>query len=186
MSKKILLILIPFLIAIGLFCQTPILLAEEPPSADKPAVTAPADAPAPAAEKEAEKPSEEPKGEKEASGLWNPSLWEVVGVLVALVWGLIIGWAKLKDKDGTKKKITMAFEAAVQDTYQEFIRELKAKKGEDGKLTKEEVKQAQGLAWDKAKGILAGQGIDLGKEVIKEYGPVLVTKIVGLFKKKKD
>ena len=79
----------------------------------------------------------------------------------------------------------MAFEAAVQDTYQEFIKPLKAGKS-DGKLTKDEVKEAQTKAWDKAKGILNDQGVDLGKEMLVEYGPVIVTKIVQLFKKKKD
>ena len=124
-----------------------------------------------------------PAEEKEASKLWNPSLWEAIAGIIVLIWGLVTAWLKLKDADGTKKKITMAFEAAVQDVYTEFVRETKAGAG-DGKLSKEDVKKAQGMAWDKAKDILAGQGVNLGKEVMVEYGPVLVTKIVGLFKKK--
>lgn len=186
--------LIPFwLVAVLVIAQFAVLLSMPLTGslyAEEPAVVAPADpkpveaAPAPAAEKPAEKPAKEPK-EEEASKLWNPSLWEAIAGIIVLIWGLVTAWLKLKDADGTKKKITMAFEAAVQDTYTEFIRETKAK-ATDGKLSKEDVKKAQGMAWDKAKEILGTQGVDLGKEVIKEYGPVLVTKIVGLFKKKKD
>jgi hypothetical protein len=187
MSKKIFLIFIPLLILFSILAS-PYAISEEPAApAEKPAAEAPAEAKAEEPAKVAdEKTVEEPKEDKEASGVWNPSLWEVVGAIVALVWGLIVGWAKLKDKDGTKKKITMAFEAAVQDTYTEFIRDLKAGKSDDGRLSKEDVKKAQGLAWDKAKDILSKQGVNLGKEVAVEYGPVLVTKIVKLFKKKKD
>jgi pyruvate/2-oxoglutarate dehydrogenase complex dihydrolipoamide acyltransferase (E2) component len=181
MKPKHLLILIPLLFAIHFLCSPlmPSLVFAEEPAAAAPAETK-AEAPAP--EKEAEKPAEDPK-EEEASKLWNPSLWEIVGAIIALIWGIIV--AKLKLKEGKKKKITMAFEAAVQDTYTELVRDLKIKKG-DGKLTKEEVKEAQAKAWDKAKEILKDQGINLGKEMMVEYGPVIVTKIVQLFKKKKD
>lgn len=177
MKPKHLLILIPLLFAINFLCYPTMLWGEEAPPAEAPAETK---AEAPAAEKEAEKAAEDPK-EDEASKIWNPSLWEIVGAIIALIWGIIV--TKLKLKEGKKKKITMAFEAAVQDTYAEFIRPLKIGKG-DGKLTKDEVKQAQGKAWDKAKEILQGQGINLGKEMLVEYGPVIVTKIVQLFKKK--
>jgi len=183
MKPKHLLILIPLLIAINLLCHPTILWGEEPPPAEKVEAPAETKAEAPAAEKPAEEPKEESKGDEEASKLWNPSLWEIIGGLIALIWGFIVAWLKLKE--GKKKKITMAFEAAVQDTYQEYIKPLKAGK-DDGKLTKDEVKEAQGKAWDKAKDILKTQGVDLGKEMLVEYGPVIVTKIVQLFKKKKD
>jgi hypothetical protein len=160
-------------------CETVLLFAEEPAPVAAPAETK-AEAPAP--EKEAEKAAEDPK-DNEASKLWNPSLWEVAGAILALIWGIVV--AKLKLKEGKKKKITMAFESAVQDTYTEFVRDLKNSKG-DGKLSKEEVKEAQSKAWEKAKTILKDQGITLGKEMAVEYGPVIVTKIVQLFKKKKD
>jgi hypothetical protein len=182
MKAKILVLLITLM----LFAAP--VLAEEPPAApaEKPAVEAPVEkAEVPAAapvEKASEAAKDEPKDDT-ASNIWNPSWWEIVGAILALIWGVIV--TKTKLKDGKNKKITMAFEAAVQDTYTEFIRELKAGKA-DGKLTKEEVKQAQGMAWDKAKDILKTQGVDLGKEMLVEYGPVIVTKIVQLFKKKKD
>lgn len=173
-----------FLVTALLFAVTPWLTTQDYAFAGEPVAEVPAEpvtkVEAPVPEAVIEKPVEEPK---EASKLWNPSLWEAVAGIIVLIWGLIVGWAKLKDKEGTKKKITMAFEAAVQDTYTELIRDLKKSK-EDGKLTKDEVKQAQQMAWSKAKDILQAQGIDLGKEVIVEYGPVLVTKIVQLFKKK--
>lgn len=182
MKPKHLLILIPLLLVINLLCHPTILWGEEPPPAEKVEAPAETKAEAPAAKKEAEKPAEDPK-EEEASKIWNPSLWEIVGGIIVLIWGVIV--AKLKLKEGKKKKITMAFEAAVQDTYTDFVRDLKKGKS-DGNLTKEEVKKAQGMAWGKAKVTLQDQGIDLGKEVIAEYGPVIVTKIVQLFKKKKD
>lgn len=181
MKSKHLFILIPLLIAVNFLCHPMLLWGEEPQPAEKVEAPAETKAEAPVAEKEAEKPAEDSK-EDEASKLWNPSLWEVVGGIIAIIWGFIV--VRFKLKEGKKKKITMAFEAAVQDTYTEFIRPLKAGKG-DGKLTKGEVKKAQQTAWNKAGDILQNQGINLGKEVIAEYGPVLVTKIVQLFKKKK-
>jgi hypothetical protein len=194
MKPKHLLILIPLLFAFYLFATPgliPITLGEEPPAAEQPAdkpEAKPADKAADTAEakpaEKAEEKADEKKEDDAASGIWNPSLWEVVGSIIVIIWGLIV--AKFKLKEGKKKTITQAFEAAVQDTYTEFVRGLKTGR-EDGKLTKEEVKKAQGMAWEKAKEFLKTKGIDLGKEVATEYGPVIVTKIVQLFKKdKKD
>lgn len=189
MKPKHLLIVIPLLFVIQFICHpvaNNLVFGQEPPAAEAPAekVEAPAPVPAEAPAEKAEEPAKEETKDDTASNIWNPSWWEIIGAILALIWGIIV--TKTKMKEGKKKKIVEAFEAAVQDTYTEFVRELKAGK-EDGKLTKDEVKKAQGMAWDKAKGILQSQGIELGKEVAAEYGPVLVTKLVQLFKKdKKD
>jgi hypothetical protein len=112
----------------------------------------------------------------------NVQLWEVLASIVALIWGVVK--AKMKLEADWQQKLLSFVEAGAQHTYDEFIREAK-KAAPDGKLTKEQINEARGRAWESAKVFAAEQGIDLAKQVAQEQIPVLLSKVVTGLKNKK-
>ena len=113
----------------------------------------------------------------------NVQLWEILASLVALIWAIIK--TKMKLDSDWEKKVLSFFEAGVQLTYDEMVREAK-KANEGGKLSKVEVDAARGRAWEAAKQYAADQGVDLGKQILAEQVPVWITKVWNSFKKDKD
>ena len=87
-------------------------------------------------------------------------------------------------KDAKKKKLVELGEEAVKETFDELVRELKRAKGNDGKLSKEEIAQANKMAVDKLKAKAKANGMEAGKIIAETYLPVFVDKIVNSKKKK--
>ena len=100
----------------------------------------------------------------------------IVLSLVSLLAGLLLRWQAVKK--WRLEKLVQALEAAVRETYEEYVRQHKLAAA-DGKLTDEERQAAMRLAITRAREIAARDGIDLLKYYAKEYLPVLVEKIIG-------
>jgi len=109
--------------------------------------------------------------------------------MIVALFALIYGGVKAKyfafdaPKDAKKKKAVELVEEAVKETFDELVRGLKRGK-EDGKLTPEEIAQANKMAVDKLKEKAKTNGLQLGKLFAESYLPVLVDKVVNSKKKK--
>ena len=112
----------------------------------------------------------------------NVQLWEILASVIALVWTM--AKAKMKLDADWQQRVVGFVEAGAQHTYDDFIRGAK-KAAPDGKLTKEQINEARGKAWEAAKVFAAEQGIDLAKQVATEQIPVLFSKVVAGLKNKK-
>ena len=107
-------------------------------------------------------------------------VFKIVVIVVPVLWALVK--TKLKLDNDKAAKITGIVEIAVQETYFEFVREVK-KNSSDGKLTAVEIKDARKKAWEKAKEIGKKQGLELAGCVAEEYFPVLIDKAIKKLKK---
>lgn len=86
--------------------------------------------------------------------------------------------SKLQQKETVKQKIVDAVTLAARSTMQTYVDEVKAKNA-DGKLTKEEAKEAFNKTRDTALSILKDEGIEIGKELLG----TTVEAVVGKLKK---
>lgn len=115
---------------------------------------------------------------------------QVLTILVQIIVGI---YMLLKAKyflfDGPKeKKLKKAIElgeTAIQEFYYETVRAAKAAKA-DGKLTPEEIKDFQKQAIEKWKDKASDEGINIAKLVGSQYLPVLLDKIIGKLKGRKN
>ena len=73
--------------------------------------------------------------------------------------------SKLQQKETVKQKIVDAVTLAARSTMQTYVDEVKVKNA-DGKLTKEEAKEAFNKTRDTALSILKDEGIEIGKELL--------------------
>lgn len=106
-------------------------------------------------------------------------LWELVAAVAVFIWGIVKAKAKLDER--WDKRLLTFIEAGVQHTYDSFVREAKTA-APNGKLTKEQIDEARGKAWEAAKEYAQEKGIDLAKQVAVEQVPVLITKVVNALK----
>lgn len=106
----------------------------------------------------------------------------VMGILTGL--GLISKFREyLLDKLGQNKaKLVDAALSAVTETYHEYVKDIKAKK-QDGKLTKDEAKNARDMALNKLKNFAKAEGINVAKAVGEAALPALIEKAVNAMKK---
>lgn len=88
---------------------------------------------------------------------------EIVELMVIVI-GAIIAWIWRQDfmQRFREDKAYAAITAAVQETWKEFVRDLKHS-AEDRKLTNSEKVRAQNLAFNKAIQIAREEGVDLAK-----------------------
>jgi len=101
--------------------------------------------------------------------------------LILIIWGVVK--AKYHLAEGKKGKIFESVEEGVKNSFDIFVKETKDK-NEDGKLSKDEIQTALDIAWNKSKEVAKQKGIDLAKELSREYFPVLVDKVIKSLKKK--
>lgn len=114
--------------------------------------------------------------------LTNPDFLKILAELIVLVWVFVKIKTNLSDK---KYQLAIeALEQGVEETYEEFVRGIKLGR-EDGKLTNEEIKEAQKRAIDAAWRYGKTKGVDIIKTLGKEYLPVLIAKLISSFKSKK-
>lgn len=73
--------------------------------------------------------------------------------------------SKLQQKEVVKQEIVDAVTLAARSTMQTYVDEVKAKNA-DGKLTKDEAKEAFNKTRDTALTILKDKGIEIGKELL--------------------
>lgn len=78
----------------------------------------------------------------------------------------------LQDEEN-RKVITEVFDKAVWDTYETFVKEIKAS-SKDGKLTKAEAKQAMDRSISKVKQFARDEGFD----VLKELGEPVIRRLI--------
>ena len=84
--------------------------------------------------------------------------------------------SKLQQKEAVKQKIVDAVTLAARSTMQTYVDEVKAKNA-DGKLTKEEAKEAFNKTRDAALSILKDEGIEIGKELLGTTVEAVVGKL---------
>jgi len=112
------------------------------------------------------------------------AIWEVfnsdagTGLVLGLI-SLVFGFVKSVSwvKERNFATAVQALEVGVQDTYENYVKGIKAGR-EDGKLTEVEKIKARQMAIDTAKAWAMSNGVDILKLVAKEYLPVLVEKLV--------
>jgi len=110
----------------------------------------------------------------------NLPLVAIAAILSLLGAGAAWGYAKLKpllnkwlEKIGLdldKIKADELLEQAVVDTYHGFVKDIKKDPNGDGKLSKEEAKQALDMAMDKAKGLSKDVAKQGGKDLFASWG----------------
>ena len=88
---------------------------------------------------------------------------------------------KEQQKETIKKKIVDAVTLAARSTMQSYVDEVKARNA-DGKLTKEEAKEAFDKTCEKALSILKDEGMEVGKELLG----TTVEAVVGKLKTEKN
>lgn len=108
-------------------------------------------------------------------------LFKAMVVLVPIIWAIVK--TKLNLDKRTENKIEQIMEKAVNDVYIEFVRDKKAE-SENGKLSKEQILEAQESAWQKTVDLSEKNGINIVDHVSKKYFPVLIDKIIGKMKGK--
>ena len=120
--------------------------------------------------------------------LENQGLVELILEVFALVFGLVWSWVQTQKWFVAKKdsKIVAIIEKAVQQVYDEFVREIKY--GPDGKtrekLTVVQICEARDKAWAKAEEIAKAEGLNFAKAVTTEYWPILLDKVINGIKTK--
>jgi len=119
--------------------------------------------------------------EPAAEAVWygNVQLWELVGTAVVFIWGIVKLKYGLEERLG--KQVTEFIEMGAQKTWDEYVRDLKA---QGGKLSAEQIKEAQARTWESAKEFAKAKGLDLAKKVAAERLPSLISGIVKRMKKK--
>ena len=85
---------------------------------------------------------------------------------------------QIQKKDDVKKQVAEAAELATMSTMQTYVDELKVKNA-DGKLTKDEAKEALRKTKEAATAILKSEGIEVGKEVLGATIEAVVSKLKG-------
>lgn len=164
------------------------------PTAVAPAEAAPAEAPAEEAKPEEAKPEapeskEEEKPAEEAGAGWIVSNFHIIvtgllGILAAL--GLVtVGRKWIVDKVFRgKEKLFELVEESVVETYQAYVKKVRAAKAADGdgKLTKKEAAKARSIAVNKIKEKAKEHGLRIVSETIL---PVLIEKAINGIKKGK-
>jgi len=83
---------------------------------------------------------------------------------------------KLQQKETVKQKIVDAVTLAARSTMQTYVDAIKQKNA-DGKLTKEEAKEAFNKTRDTALSILKDEGIEIGKELLGTTVEAVVGKL---------
>lgn len=98
--------------------------------------------------------------------------------LFTAAWAFFKGqeWVR-NSKDDRLRKALDALEAGVQKSYDTYVRALK-EASEDGKLTVSERKRARDLAREAAIEFGATQGIDVARELGREYLDLWIERIV--------
>ncbi len=105
---------------------------------------------------------------------------------VLMIGGALFGalWTWFKGSDWFERlrrrrlqNALRALEAAVEETYRDYVRALKESR-EDGSLTLEEQARARAQARERALTIARVQGIDLARELGAEYFDLWISRIV--------
>ncbi|MFC1735129.1 hypothetical protein ACFL1X_03365 [Candidatus Hydrogenedentota bacterium] len=112
--------------------------------------------------------------------------WEnivaTVGAIVAMAWTALKGQVFFERVRSQRYwKAVKCLESGVVFTYENYVREIKAASS-DGKLTVDERRRARKTAIEKAKEYGWDHGIDVLRELGRDYVPVLVERIVGRLK----
>jgi len=79
-------------------------------------------------------------------------------------------------------KAMQALEAAVEETYRTYVREIKNSRM-DGQLTEDERKQARDLARNRAAELAHAEGLDIMRELGDNYMDLWIQKIVNKLKR---
>ena len=103
---------------------------------------------------------------------------EVVGLIATSLWGAFKASAWFgRRRERRYMRCLEAIRAAVEGTYQTFVRDIKAASA-DGKLTKAERHEALNRARVAAIGIARSDGLDLIKTVVTEMIPMLIERFI--------
>ena len=86
--------------------------------------------------------------------------------------------SQLRKKEAIKGRIVEVTELAVRSTLQTYVDELKAKNA-DGKLTKDEAKEAFKKSYEAALSVLKAEGIEVGKELLSATIEAIVSSVKG-------
>lgn len=110
----------------------------------------------------------------------------VITVAATLFGGL---WTAFKSSEWFNRakrkrhaKAVGVLEVAVDDTYRTYVTALKEGRA-DGKLTAEEKQRARALARARAHNIARNQGVDVVRELGREYIDLWISKLVKKLKK---
>ncbi len=112
---------------------------------------------------------------------------EMILSLTAAAAGLL--WTALKGSDWFERvrqqrldRAVLALEAAVEETYRDYVRALKSA-SEDGSLSPEEQRQARVQARERAVAIARAQGLDLAAILGSEYIDLWIGRLVKRLKR---
>lgn len=111
--------------------------------------------------------------------LITDALLPAVVAIVSAVWGFFRVTVALRL--ARYEKAIACLEAGVQTVYDEYVRSIK-EASKDGKLTDEERRYARNLAIATAQEYAQRYGVDVAKELGKEFLAVTVEKILARFK----
>lgn len=107
---------------------------------------------------------------------------ETVLMIGGALFGALWAWFKGRDwfarlRQRRLREALRALEAAVEETYREYVRDIKESRA-DGGLTLEEQAQARQYARDRAVEIAREQGIDLVRALGAAYLDLWISRIV--------
>jgi len=108
-------------------------------------------------------------------------LWELVFAAITFGYGLLKVRYNLQASKAAR--VLQFMEAGVQYSFDEFVKDAKSR-NESGKLSKDEIRKARDIAWEKAQEFAEEKGMVLAKEVSAEYLPVLIAGVVKKMKSK--
>jgi hypothetical protein len=116
--------------------------------------------------------------------LGSEATMSLIVTILGAIWTMFKGseWYATHMSEKRRRAIEV-LELAVHDTYDTYVRAIKAS-NEDGKLTEEEKTAARQKAVDKAIAIGRSKGIDIAGELGQEALSAWVTKIVSALKQK--
>lgn len=108
----------------------------------------------------------------------------IVGALMAFLWTTFKSMDCLARRRHDRHTIAlMAIEAGVEHSFQTYVKAIKAARG-DGKLTHQERKHAQALALNTAIRVGRAQGINVVRELGREFLPVWISRMVRELKRR--
>ena len=109
----------------------------------------------------------------------------VVGAAIGSVWAAFKGsdWFAQRRHDRHNTAL-MAVEAGVEHSFQTYVKAIKAART-DGKLTAEERKHARALAQETALRVGRAQGVNVVRELGREFLPVWISRMVGELKRRR-